>query len=78
MELSITMKDPDVVSQAVIDAATASTENTAGLSDDELESLAIDREEQINELISKWFKYGEYLTVDIDTDAGTCIVRPNL
>lgn len=24
----------------------------------------------------KWFKYGEYLTVQIDTDAGTCTVMP--
>jgi len=24
----------------------------------------------------KWFEYGEYLTVEIDTDAQTCVVVP--
>ena len=31
--------------------------------------------EEIKELAKKWFNYGEYLTVEIDTDAKTCTVK---
>lgn len=30
----------------------------------------------MKELCKKWFEYGEYLTVEIDTDAKTCTVVP--
>lgn len=32
--------------------------------------------EQVAELCEKWFEYGEYLTVEIDTDEMTCLVQP--
>lgn len=32
------------------------------------------RREKVAKLCSKWFRYGEYLAVEIDTEAGTCTV----
>jgi hypothetical protein len=31
---------------------------------------------KVQELCSTWFSYGEYLTVEIDTEAKTCTVLP--
>lgn len=31
-------------------------------------------EAEIKNLCDKWFKWGEYVTLEIDTEAGTCIV----
>lgn len=56
---------------------------------EELETLAKDADkivrywggsletaEKVVEFVSKWVKYGEYITVEFDTDAGTAVVVP--
>lgn len=58
MKFKITMKSPNGVADSV-DAA------LEGLSEDERE----ERKEKIETLLSKWFEFGEYLTVEVDTDA---------
>jgi hypothetical protein len=72
VRLSITFKTPDVVEQAVREKV-----------DYEVGCLRIDPEdfeyvvqETCNKL-SKWFRYGEYVTLDIDTDAGSITVMEN-
>ena len=47
----------------------------SGLDKDEQEVLLEYRSEKVYEQCGKWFEYGEYLVVEIDTDAGTCIVK---
>ena len=42
--------------------------------------LDISREEKealYNKLVSKWFKYGEYATIEVDTEADTATVVKN-
>ncbi len=75
MKFTVTMKDPDTLHDAIADAV---SEAVSPLSNDadEREAIAEVRREKINELCSQWFEYGEYLTVEIDTDAGTCVVVP--
>lgn len=73
MKIRVTMKDPDTLDDAVREAA---SESVAGIAIDasEREALAEVRYDRLRESCGKWFKYGEYLTVEIDTDADTCVV----
>jgi len=39
-----------------------------------LETLSEDEKAEANELIKNWVEYGECLSVEVDTEAKTCIV----
>ena len=43
---------------------------------DEREAVAAIRKEKLHDLCRQWFEYGEYLVVEIDTEAKTCTVVP--
>lgn len=75
MKIKVTMKDPDVLDDAITEAV-ANGMGEAPRDEDEREALAEVRREKARKLAAKWFEYGEYLTVEIDTDAGTCVVVP--
>lgn len=63
MKLTITLKDPDGIFDAIHQAAA----EDGG-----------DIRERINELtdqLSPWIRYGEYITIDIDTDTRTATVK---
>jgi len=73
MKIRVTMKDPDTM----YDAVRASVEREVeamGLPEDEAEALAEMKAEKIRGKMSKWFKYGEYLEVECDTEAMTARV----
>lgn len=36
----------------------------------------LDEFDEIKALANRWFKHGEYLTVEIDTESETCTVVP--
>ena len=74
MKFKIQMKDPDALYDAISDAIHADTENIAD--DDERMAVKEVRRDKVGSLCTKWFKYGEYLTVEIDTEAQTCTVVP--
>lgn len=74
MKFRVTMKDPDTLGDAVHDAVDSEVASMADLSQDEKESVAEKRSDEIYKACAKWFEYGEYLTVEIDTDAKTCVV----
>ncbi len=74
MKFRVTMKDPDTLHDAIADAV---HEDTAGIADvDERMCVKEVRSDKVRAVCRQWFKYGEYLTVEIDTDAGTCTVVP--
>lgn len=77
MKFQITMKDPDGVEDAIMEAARDSVANVSMISPDEKEELIEYRTDLIRDSLSKWFEYNEYLTVEIDTDAETCTVKQN-
>lgn len=77
MKFKVTMKNPDALGEAINDAVTAELAKMPGLHDDEAEELADTRRRKVSEMCGKWFQYGEYLTVEIDTEAGTCVVLEN-
>ncbi len=76
MKFTVTMKDPDTLHDAIVDAVANEVAAIADLDEDEREGVEETRRERITELCNKWFEYGEYLCVEVDTDAGTCVVIP--
>lgn len=76
MKFKVTMKDPDGVYEAFEDAATEWAAQVQGISDEERKSIVEVRRAKIADVCGKWFEYGEYLTVEVDLDAKTCVVVP--
>jgi hypothetical protein len=70
------MKDPDTLHDAICEAVNEELHAQNITDKDEFKALGGLRHERIGKVCSKWFQYGEYLTVEIDTDAGTCTVVP--
>ena len=76
MELRITFKDPDGVYEAINHAARLSVGQTEGLSSAEKDDLRESRHDEYYEACSKWIRYGEYVTILIDTETGEARVEP--
>jgi hypothetical protein len=71
MKLKITLKDPDGVYDAIQDAVKASLKEIEGL---DKEELIENRHEKLGEQCEYWIKHGEYVTIEIDTEANTAVV----
>ncbi len=77
MKIVITMKDPDGVWESV-DAAVHAEIQRRGITDpDEAEALGPIFRKRIMAAVARWFSYNEYVSVELDTEADTCVVvRP--
>lgn len=75
MKFKVYMKDPDVLHDGIEEAIDEDLKSS-GLPDDEQEALREIRFEKASDVASKWFQYGEYLTVEIDTEKETIRVVP--
>ena len=73
MKFTVTMKDPDALVDA-IDSTVARDVKALGLDADETKVLLRFRYEKALESAKKWFRNGEYVRVEIDTEAGTRVV----
>jgi hypothetical protein len=71
MKFKVYMKDPDSLYEAITEAL---NEELKDMPEDEASALREVRHEKASSVAGKWFEYGEYLTVEIDTEAGTCTV----
>lgn len=76
MKFRVTMKDTDTLHDAIQAAVDAEFANLP-LDDDEREAVAERRREKAQSACRTWFRYSEYITVEIDTDANTCVVVPD-
>lgn len=79
MKFLVTFKDPDGPSDCINEAAVEEAKSVAkfdDLDEDEQDSLVESRKEKLNELCRTWFEYGEYVTIEIDTEAKTATVVP--
>jgi hypothetical protein len=74
MKIKITLKDPDGVFESIKDAAESSMQNTEVLDLDEIAEIIESRQAKLAEQCATWIKYGEYVTIEIDTDTGSAIV----
>ena len=75
MKFTVTMKDPDGVFDCITEAVTEEVEKIKGLSEEEREALIEQRTDEVKDTMKKWFEYSEYLRVEIDTNAVTCVVQ---
>lgn len=74
MKFKITMKDPDTLHDATMDAVTADIAKIEGLSKADREALFETRMDAAREVTRLWFKWGEYVTIEVDTEAKTATV----
>lgn len=75
MKFTVSMKNPDALDDAIQDAVRKELASNDGISADEVDILMEHRSEKVREVCKQWFEHGEYLTVEIDTQAGTCTVQ---
>ncbi len=75
MKFRVTMKDPDTLYDAITDAVEEQLKSSE-MPEDEQEAVHDLRVQKTKEIADEWFEYGEYLTVEIDTDTRTIRVVP--
>lgn len=73
MKFTVSMKNPDALHEA-IEGALKEDPTLRGFDSEEVEAVTEVRRRKFADVCSTWFKYGEYLTVEIDTDERTCTV----
>ncbi len=77
MILRITLRDPDGVWESIDNVIRSAVRaDCLPLSEDEQEALVESRREQVNQSLGRWLDYGQYLTVEVDTEANTVRVVP--
>lgn len=74
MKFRITMKDPDGFHESIGEAA-EQMEIPEPYRGQEEAIRGIQRD-ALCAICTRWFEYNEYLTVEVDTEAGTCAVVP--
>lgn len=74
MKLKITLKDRDGVCDSIQEAAEKEIKAVQGITERERESLVESMACLIAEKCRTWIAYGECVTIEIDTDAGTAVV----
>ena len=76
MKLRITLKDPDGVDEALMQAAQNVADAPEGLLDSIREAIQKQVYTELSGQIEKWVKWEEYVTIEIDTVVGTAVVCP--
>ena len=74
MKFTVTFKDPDTLGDAIRDAVIKDVATMGLLSTDEADAVTDLRIEKVGAACERWFTYGEYVSIEVDTDAGTAIV----
>jgi hypothetical protein len=76
MKFKITFKDPDAVYDAVRDEVISQVNSTVSLEPSEKADIIESRTEKTIDKLKRWIMYGEYVTIEFDTDADTATVVP--
>ena len=84
MKFCVTMKTPDALDEAIQEIVQSDMVCEMGDGDDANKLLDMidedeceDRIRAVKNICASWFQYEDYLTVEIDTEAKTCVVVPN-
>ena len=72
MKIKITLKDPDTLYDAINEAVDEMEISLS--SEEEVEAVKNIRKEEFRDLAGKWFEYGEYVTLELDTEKETMTV----
>lgn len=75
MKLTIQLKDPDGVYDSIEDAIKQSVA-ALELSEEEREAVAESRRVIVSEVCATWIEFGEYVSIEIDTETKTAAVLP--
>ncbi len=76
MLIEITLKDPDCLYEPIEEAVRADVATIPALDKEERENLVEGRCDMLrSEMVRRWFEYGEYCTVVVDTDTWTATVK---
>lgn len=76
MKFKVTLKDPDGFYDGITDAVEESLSSNSFMSERESEAAQEARRDTIKDAIEKWVEYGEYITIEFDTEAKTATVVP--
>jgi hypothetical protein len=76
MKIKIQLKDPDGVYDSIKEAARKSVREIKELTEEEQSALEEKRHQDLASKCRKWIEYGEYVTIEIDTETGEAIVLP--
>ena len=74
-KIKVTLKDPDTLYDTIQDFVDQELKES-GLPEDEQDLLKEARVEKYNEACSIYFQYGEYVTIEIDTETSKARVIP--
>ena len=75
MKFKVTFKSPDAVYQSTVDAASDAAHHI--IDDEERDQAMSDIRTDLMDFSDKWVRYGEYITIEFDTDNKTATVIPN-
>lgn len=75
MRFSITFKTPDAMDDAIKDAVFADSDCDCGLCP-ECREVRQEKEPSLRKVAEKFIEYGEYITIELDTETGTATVIP--
>lgn len=75
-KFQVTFKDPDGPYDCIQEEARRQVNAIEGIDEDEKEDLISSRVDKIKEVTGRWFQWGEYVTIEIDTETGTATVMP--
>lgn len=75
MKVTVYIKDPDVLQDAVVEAVEEELKNS-DLPEDEQEAVKDIRVEKALSVAGTWWEYGEYITVEFDTETKEARVVP--
>lgn len=72
MKIRITCKTPDCLDDAIEEAIS----NERGIEEipNEEDEGELDQKEELHAICSRWVRYGEYVTIEIDTEKNTAVV----
>ena len=81
MKFRISMKTPEALDRAVREAARElagepPTHGEGFIASHYYKDNLEEHVDDLKELAKTWFEFGEYLTVEVDTEAKTCVVIP--
>ncbi len=74
MIFRVQFKDPDTLHDAILDAARKEVSQIVGIGKKEQAAIEEIRCQETGEKVAKWFRYGEYVLIELDTEKGTATV----
>jgi len=76
MKFKVTLKDPDGFYNCIDDAVCDEVAKLGITDDREINAITDARKDKVNKALRNWVEYGEYITIEFDTEEQTATVVP--